>query len=533
MSKKITLEGLDHFKDKENAMIAGKSESTNTATVEHAVGEYFYWKGVLHIVTAAIAVGGTIQTNTNVKPAVLADEVSTLKESINPLEDKVNFTHYGETLIPTNPTELQWIDTTKWLFNLEYVKNKIIGTLELLKDHTGGRNVAYSLASSGFDLVDMRGKKCRVTFHDIPNTVYVLITGSNADKTSSRTWSLLPTENAFVFDYNTFKAHTNEDYLFINGFYCGSNSSLTAGTSFYFEFEIADENEVALGWNVNDRVNNVYDLLPEKCYTFDDYLIKGINHRGYSTVAPENTLPAYRLSKQKGFSFVETDIAKTSDGVYVLLHDLTINRTARNSDGSKISTAIDISSITYTQALTYDFGIWKSNEYAGTKIPTFEEFIILCRNLKLFPYIELKALTIPLTQTDIENIYAIVSKYGMEKSVTWISSNYGLLSKINSIDNNARIGMTSATPTYDFSSLLAFKKPTNEIFIDFSVATLTNNIINFCIENNIPLEVYSPNTEQAMLALDNYVSGASSDLLNFEEVLRNANIGEANSGIIT
>ena len=82
MSKKITLEGLDHFKDKENAMIAGKPESTNTATVAHAVGEYFYWKGVLHIVTAAIAVGGTIQTNTNVKPAVLADDVSDLKESI-------------------------------------------------------------------------------------------------------------------------------------------------------------------------------------------------------------------------------------------------------------------------------------------------------------------------------------------------------------------------------------------------------------------------------------------------------------------
>lgn len=82
MSKKITLEGLDHFKDKENAMIAGKPESTNTATVAHAVGEYFYWKGVLHIVTAAIAVGGTIQTNTNVKPAVLADDVGALKEKI-------------------------------------------------------------------------------------------------------------------------------------------------------------------------------------------------------------------------------------------------------------------------------------------------------------------------------------------------------------------------------------------------------------------------------------------------------------------
>lgn len=82
MPKKIDTAGLKHFKGKENAMIAGKPESTNTATVAHAVGEYFYWKGVLHIVTAAIAVGGTIQTNTNVKPAVLADDVGALKTAL-------------------------------------------------------------------------------------------------------------------------------------------------------------------------------------------------------------------------------------------------------------------------------------------------------------------------------------------------------------------------------------------------------------------------------------------------------------------
>lgn len=90
MPKKIDTAGLKHFKGKENAMIAGKPESTNTATVAHAVGEYFYWKGVLHIVTAAIAVGGTIQTNTNVKPAVLADDVGALKESFTELDELFN-----------------------------------------------------------------------------------------------------------------------------------------------------------------------------------------------------------------------------------------------------------------------------------------------------------------------------------------------------------------------------------------------------------------------------------------------------------
>jgi len=107
MSKKITLEGLDHFKDKENAMIAGKPESTNTATVAHAVGEYFYWKGVLHIVTAAIAVGGTIQTNTNVKPAVLADDVGALKESLSGKSDLAAMDYGYGKIISIRPSDFE------------------------------------------------------------------------------------------------------------------------------------------------------------------------------------------------------------------------------------------------------------------------------------------------------------------------------------------------------------------------------------------------------------------------------------------
>ena len=65
--------------------------------------------------------------------------------------------------------------------------------------------------------------------------------------------------------------------------------------------------------------------------------VKAINHRGYMIDSPENTLPAFRLSKKFGFNIVETDLRLTSDGVPVLLHDATINRTARLDNGSTIS----------------------------------------------------------------------------------------------------------------------------------------------------------------------------------------------------
>ena len=44
----------------------------------------------------------------------------------------------------------------------------------------------------------------------------------------------------------------------------------------------------------------IYDINGNELNSLDyDLTVKAINHRGYSTVAPENTLPAYKLSKEK------------------------------------------------------------------------------------------------------------------------------------------------------------------------------------------------------------------------------------------
>ena len=50
-----------------------------------------------------------------------------------------------------------------------------------------------------------------------------------------------------------------------------------------------------------------------------DATVKSINHRGYSVGAPENTLPAFTMSKKMGFNFVEADVTFTKDGVPDLL----------------------------------------------------------------------------------------------------------------------------------------------------------------------------------------------------------------------
>ena len=63
-------------------------------------------------------------------------------------------------------------------------------------------------------------------------------------------------------------------------------------------------------------------------------------HRGVGTENPENTLRSLKAACVQGYDAIEVDPDVTSDGVPVLMHDNTINRTARNKDGSVIEKQI-------------------------------------------------------------------------------------------------------------------------------------------------------------------------------------------------
>ena len=104
-------------------------------------------------------------------------------------------------------------------------------------------------------------------------------------------------------------------------------------------------------------------------------------HTGVRTEYPANTMPAFMAAIEQGYKMIELDIGVTKDMKFVVLHDKTINSTARNQDGSEIAEEIDISDITYAEALTYDFGLSFSKKFKGTRIPLFEDVLKLaCEN---------------------------------------------------------------------------------------------------------------------------------------------------------
>ena len=257
---------------------------------------------------------------------------------------------------------------------------------------------------------------------------------------------------------------------------------------------------------------HIYNKQLDGCMSFPITLnsyTRAINHRGYSIEAPENTLPAYILSAKKGFRYVECDIAFTKDSVPVLLHDETIDRTSNGSGA--------IYNLTLSQVRSYDFGNWKGTTYTGTTIPTLEEFVILCRDLGLHPYIELKS-DGNYTTEQIQSVVDIVNKYGLQHNVTYISFKYEYLQEIIKSDNRARVGYLVANINSNsyLTSTDALRTGYNDVFIETDYSRVTDNVVELCKTANIPLEVYTVDDKNWIKTANDYISGFTSNSQNAE-----------------
>lgn len=93
-----------------------------------------------------------------------------------------------------------------------------------------------------------------------------------------------------------------------------------------------------------------------------------IAHRGLDDSYPENTLPAFEAALKLGMG-IEFDIKMTSDQEIVVIHDETLDRT---TDGTG-----NVADMSLAQIRELDAGSWKGNEFAGVKVPTFEEALEL------------------------------------------------------------------------------------------------------------------------------------------------------------
>lgn len=115
-----------------------------------------------------------------------------------------------------------------------------------------------------------------------------------------------------------------------------------------------------------------------------------IGHRGASAYAPENTLAAFRLAIDAGADGVEFDVQLAKDGVPVVIHDATLDRTGDRSGR--------VADLTSKQLAKIDVGSWfnkkfpnrAQTEFSKETVPTLAQVLDLLKDTEGLIYIELK-----------------------------------------------------------------------------------------------------------------------------------------------
>ncbi|MBQ6467776.1 MAG: hypothetical protein IJJ61_07505 [Clostridia bacterium] len=118
-------------------------------------------------------------------------------------------------------------------------------------------------------------------------------------------------------------------------------------------------------------------------YNIPSGSMRMIAHQGYSAVAPGNTLPAYEAAGKSDFWGAECDIQRTKDGVWILMHNDTVDAM---TDGTG-----EISELTYAEITKFNVDSGNNIEnYPGLKVARLEEYLDVCKEYGLHPVIEIK-----------------------------------------------------------------------------------------------------------------------------------------------
>lgn len=90
-------------------------------------------------------------------------------------------------------------------------------------------------------------------------------------------------------------------------------------------------------------------------------------HRGAPDVAPENTFASFEAARAARAEYLETDVQRSADGVLVLMHDATIDRTTNGQGAIAESQLADLARL--------DAGSWFEARFADQRVPTLADFM--------------------------------------------------------------------------------------------------------------------------------------------------------------
>lgn len=142
-------------------------------------------------------------------------------------------------------------------------------------------------------------------------------------------------------------------------------------------------------------------------------------HRGFNTIAPENSLPAFGAAVALGAEEIEFDLWYTKDGEVVSIHDCTLERVS-NGTGK-------VWDYTLAELKEFDFGYKCADEFKGMKIPTFEDIL---KKFACHCVMNIHLKTVGEKPEYLDKVVKLIKKYDCEKYVYFMSGEDKLLERL-------------------------------------------------------------------------------------------------------
>lgn len=215
---------------------------------------------------------------------------------------------------------------------------------------------------------------------------------------------------------------------------------------------------------------------------------KIIAHRGFSGIAPENTLFSFQKAIECGAGYFELDVHKTKDDSIVVIHDASVDRTSSNNMKG------DIAEMTYSEITAVRVGYSKEfgDKYKNEKIPTLREALQLAKG-KIKVCIEIKVYGVE------KEVLKIVNDLGVNDDVIIFSFYYPVLDRIRELDKN--IPILFLVNNADIEIIDSAKVIRSNALGIGNGTTVTREFLDIAHNNGIEVWIWTVNDEDEMQKL--------------------------------
>ncbi len=165
-----------------------------------------------------------------------------------------------------------------------------------------------------------------------------------------------------------------------------------------------------------------------------------IAHRGYSQIAPENTVPAFKAAARAGADLVELDYRHSCDGVPVAIHDATLDRTT-NAGAKWGSTGIAVGKTSLERLRDLDAGSWFDPLYSNTGVPTLTSALEVIRGESV-ALIEQKS-------GDAATLVKLLNQANLATEVMVQSFDWDFLKRVNELNPGIALGALGPPSRFD------------------------------------------------------------------------------------